>query len=204
LNEAFHPAENPAIYPQFPSSRRQTLPVTRTAKAAAKPAEKSAKMAGGTREPEDAQARRKPVLFHPCASPLDEQNQHDHEEHAGNNADDGYIVHFQLLLNLLEEPRTRCCCLGWARPKSPLKADLFPASELGDQASFQLRERCCSRQDRSSRRRRQPIQQNQALLDVGATALNQHSQHDHKQNAGDNPDHRYAVHLQVSLLSIFE
>jgi hypothetical protein len=48
----------------------------------------------------------------------------------------------------------------------------------------------------------QPIRQSQALLYVRATALNEHSQHDHKQNAGDNPDHRYTVHLQVSLLSI--
>jgi hypothetical protein len=43
-------AENAAKSLQLPSSRRQPPPATLTAQAAAKPAEKSAKMAGGARE----------------------------------------------------------------------------------------------------------------------------------------------------------
>jgi len=39
-----------------------------------------------------------------------------------------------------------------------------------------------------------------ALLDVSAAALNQYDQNDRKQDAGNNPDNRDAVHIDSSFL----
>lgn len=76
------------------------------------------------------------VLLHPCAASLDEQNQHDHEEHAGNNADDCYIVHFQVLLNLPRGALFKMLQSGLGATDCSAIADLFPASGLGERASF--------------------------------------------------------------------
>jgi hypothetical protein len=40
------------------------------------------------------------------------------------------------------------------------------------------------------------------LLDLSAAPLNQHCQYDHKQHAGNNPDHCDTIHFPFSLLSI--
>jgi hypothetical protein len=66
-----------------------------------------------------------------------------------------------------------------------------------------VQERAFSR--RSSSKRTTPPARggNRSLLYMRATALNQYGQHDHKQHAGDNPDHCDVVHFSVSFL-LFE
>jgi hypothetical protein len=142
---------------------------------------------------------KKSVLLHPCTTALNQNYEHDHEEHTGNNADNCYIVHSLVLLLLRASSKMLLSGLGVSAQAVP-----FPASEMWVRASFEeLRSKdALAGGIRPLLRGHQPIRQYRELLYVSATALNQHSQHDHKKHAGDNPDHRDTVHLRVSLLSI--
>jgi hypothetical protein len=128
------------------------------------------------------------VLLDPLATALNQNDQQDHKQNAGNNPNDHITAHFDFPLFQQQAsfaPRPEpCSCAARAskrRGVRPGRLRRLPAKLV----RFHGAAGVCAQS---------------VLLDLSAATLNQNDQQDDKQNAGNNPNNHFTTHFDSSFL----
>jgi hypothetical protein len=127
------------------------------------------------------------VLLNPCAATLDQNNQHDDKQNAGNGADKGSAVHGESLsINDSFEVLSGFAGSGFVSRRSGT------LSVRNDGA--RQRSSCGSRERRRAASKKK-------LVDLGATTLNQNNQHDDEEQARHDTNQSGAIHGESSFFA---
>jgi hypothetical protein len=127
------------------------------------------------------------VLLNPGAATLDQNNQHDDKQNAGDDADEGGAVHGESL-----SINDSCDVLsGFAGSGSvSRRSGTLPVRNDGAR----------QRSSHGSRERRRATSKTK-LVDLGTTTLNQNNQHDDEEQARHNANQSGAIHGESSFFA---
>jgi hypothetical protein len=129
------------------------------------------------------------VLLDPGAATLDQNNQHDDEQNAGNDADEGGAVHGESLsINDSFEVLYGFAGSGFVSRRSGTLSVRNDGARQRSSCGTRERRRASSKTE---------------LVDLGATTLNQNNQHDDEEQARHNANQSGAIHGESSFFCGF-